>query len=194
MSDSQSSTSNKTSTNTELTTKNLNVSGNSGLTVVGGENGSLGLSYNPTNFSTDAGAIQAGTSLSEHALDVVASVNGSAVDAVQSLASKALTSTGNAYGAAITAVSNNTDNTVSVISKLATTFGTGLQNLFEDTQTQLGNTVSALNSTYTANNTSANQQVINATSAAEKSVIDAIKYIALAVVAGTLVYYITKRG
>lgn len=200
MSDSQSETKNATSTNTELTTKNLNVSGNTGLTAVGGEGGSLDLSYNPTTTSIDAhtetdfGAIKAGTALSQHALDVAASVNGSAIDAVQNLASKSLTATGNAYGAALNAVQDNTDNTVTVISTLAGKFGTALQGLFEDTQTQLGNTVSALNSTYTANNTSANQQVINATSAAEKSVIDAVKYLALAVVAGVAVYYITKKG
>lgn len=193
MSDSDSQTKNSTSTNTELTTKNLNLSGNSGVTVAGGESGS---SQNLTlnSSSTDDNAVAYGTALSAHALDTAAAVNADAIDAVSSLAGKALTSTGNAYGQALTAVQDNTDNTVTVISKLATGFGTALQGLFEDTQTQLGNTVSALNSTYTANNTSANQQVINATSAAEKSVIDAIKYIALAVVAGTLVYYITKRG
>lgn len=193
MSDSQSETKNTTATTTSLTTKNLNLSGNSGVTIAGGEEGSTqGITLN--SISTDFGSVQAGTALSEHALDTVAAVSGRSTDAVVNLASKSLTATGNAYGAALNAVTDNADSTVSVISQLATKFGTALADLTGSEQTQLGNVVSALNSTYTANNTSANQQVINATSAAEKSVIDAIKYIALAVVAGTLVYYITRKG
>jgi hypothetical protein len=201
MSTSKSSPSNTTSTSTELVTKNLNVSGNTGLTVVGGEGGSLGFSEsNTTNdnsirvqSTTDFGAVEAGTGLSQHALDVAASVNASSLSAIRSLAAETTEATGNAYGKALTAVQTNANDTVSVIAGLAGKFGTALQDLTASEQTQLGNVVSALNSTYTANNTSANQQVINATTQAGEQLTETIKYIAIAAAAAAALYFITRR-
>lgn len=212
MSSSKSSPTNTTATSTSLTTKNLNVSGNSGFTAVGGEGGSQNLSVrndttsnniaidNSVRTTTDFGAVQAGTGLAQSALDTVAAANRYSIDAVtdsnstiRSIAGQAIEASGSAYGGALTAVQHNTDNTVSVIQQLATQFGTALYDFTSQEQTQLGNTVSALNSTYTANNTSANQQVINATQAAGENLTATIKYIALAAAAAAALYFITRK-
>lgn len=179
MSGSRSDPTNTTSTTTELTTKNLNVSGNTGTTVVGGENGSLGLTYSPssytTNFSTDEGAVTAGTGLASHALDVNAAVTHNAINAVTTQAA----------------------GDISSITGLATQFGTTLADYQLAEQSQLGNVVSALNATYTANNTSANQQVINATVAAGQQASDEItkvaKYATIAVIGGIALYFMLRK-
>lgn len=199
MSKSTSSPTNTTQTQTDLTTKNLNVSGNTGTTLVGGEGGSLAYSQNLTDssthvsISTDLGAVQAGTALSQSALDTVAAVNNRSLDTVRDISGQAITATGNAYGDALHTVSEQANGDISIISNLATKFGTALSDFTSQEQTQLGNTVSALNSTYTANNTSANQQVINATEHAGAQLTDAVKYIALAAIAGTLLYVIMRK-
>jgi len=204
MSDSNSDSTNTTATTTSLTTKNLNVSGNSGLTAVGGENGTLALAYSPTtntttidahtDISTDFGAINAATGLAGHALDVVSAVNNRSNDSVANLASKQLTSTENIFGSSLTAITHESDNAVSVVSKLATQFGTALADYQSAEQSQLGNVVSALNSTYTANNTSANQQVINAVSQAGAQSSAVIKFVAGAAIAAALLFVILRKG
>jgi hypothetical protein len=193
--DSESNSSPTTSTSTALTTKNLNVSGNSGLTAVGGENGTLALNYSPTTtvISTDAGAVGAATGLASHALDVVAAVNNRSNDAIANLATKQLTSTENIFGTSLTAVTHESDNAVSVVSKLATQFGTALADYQSAEQAQLGNVVSALNSTYTANNTSANQQVINAVTQAGQTSASVIKYVAVAALAAALLFVVLRK-
>lgn len=184
MSKSNSSPTNTTSTSTQLTTKNLNVSGNSGFTAVGGEGGSQSLVVN--NTTTDLGAVQASTGLASHALDIVGAANRDSISTVANFASKSLESTSSAYGTALTAVENNASDTVSTISNLASQFGTALYDFTNQEQTQLGNVVSALNSTYTANNTSANQQVINATT-------DVVKYAVLAAIGIAALYFLTRK-
>lgn len=165
---------------------------------MGGEGGSQDLSVvnntTTTNTTTDFGAIKAATGLSSSALDIVSAANRDSLDFAGDIFGKSLTSTSHAYGDALNAVQDNADNTVSVISRLATTFGTSLFDYTEQEQKQLGNVVSALNSTYTANNTSANQQVINATTQASQQVFDTIKYIGLAAAAVLGIYLLTRRA
>lgn len=192
MSSSDSQTQNQTSTATSLTTKNLNVSGNSGLTAVGGENGSLSLSYAPTTIdastttTTDFGSVKAATGLASHALDIVAAVNSGSNDLVANLASKSITATGNAYGAALTAVQDNADHTVDVITGLASQFAGKLSDFEGQSQAQLGNVVSALSSTYQDNTTNANTQVINATTGV-------VKYVAAAAVIGIVIFLVLRK-
>jgi hypothetical protein len=184
MSKSESKPTNTTSTATSLTTKNLNVSGNSGFTAVGGEGGSqsLNVTNNTTNTTTDYGAIAAATGLSDHALDIVSATNRDSLD----FASQALNLTDATYKNALTTVSNNADNTVSVIQNLATMFGSSLFDFESEQQKQIGNTVSALNQTYQDNTTNANTQVLNAGT-------NIVKYAALAAVAVAALYLLTRR-
>lgn len=204
MSESTSSPQNTTSTSTQLTTKNLNVSGNTGTTLVGGEGGSLSYSAadNSThtslditnNSTTDFGAVQAGTGLSRAALDTVSAANERSLQTVSDISGQAITATGNAYGDALHTVAEQANGDVTVISNLATRFGMALSDYESAGQAQLGNVVSALNSTYTANNTSANQQVINAVSQAGQQNADVIKYVALAAIGGTLLFLLMRRS
>lgn len=211
MSSSESSPQNTTATSTSLTTTNQNVSGNQGITNLGGTTSyassnttnatDSGNTLSVTNNSTtDYGAIDAATGLGEHALDVAASVNNRALGSIDSaqqtvskIANTAIDATGSAYGAALTAVQHNTDNTVDIISGIATQFGTDLEKNFNDSQTQLANVVSALNSTYTANNTSANQQVINAVTSAGAQSSNVIKYVAVAAVIAVVAIFVLRK-
>jgi hypothetical protein len=190
MSKSQSSPTNDTSTSTNLTTKNLNVSGNSGFTAVGGEGGSQDLSVvnNTTtnNTVTDFGAIKAATGLSQSALDTVAAANRDSLDVINTVVGKSLTATSNAYGDALHTVADNADNTVSVVSNLATKFGTSLYDFTAQEQTQLGNVVSALSSTYQENTTNANSQVLDATQ-------NILKYAVLAAVGIAALFFLTRK-
>jgi hypothetical protein len=186
MSKSNSSPTNTTSTSTELTTKNLNVSGNSGFTAVGGEGGSQNLSVtnntSTVNTTTDLGAIKAATGLSQSALDTVAAANRDSLN----FASDALSTATDVSRNALTTVSQNADNTVSVVSNLAKQFGESLFDFTSQEQTQLGNVVSALSSTYQDNTTNANTQVLQAGT-------NIVKYAALAAVGIVAVYLLTRR-
>jgi hypothetical protein len=188
MSSSKSSPTNSTSTATSLTTKNLNVSGNSGFTAVGGEGGSQSLNVSNTTDShnisvtSDYGAIDAATGLSTHALDIVSAANRDSLDFASDIVGQSNDITRNA----LTTVSRNADNTVSVIQNLATQFGSSLFDFESEQQKQIGNTVSALNQTYQDNTTNANTQVLNAGT-------NIVKYAALAAVAVAALYLLTRR-
>ncbi len=214
-SDSNSSVQNITETNTDFVTKNSNVSGNSGVTVAGGEGGGAQIVTNNLQ-TTDFGAIGASfgfasdvnanvlnyarnvqgdvlsayngaTGLAGHALDLTDAVNNRSLSYASDIFSAANKSVSNYAGQALTAVKESADRSVTVAQTLATMFGTTVKDFAQQDQTQLGNVVSALASSYESRNTSANTQILGAQT-------DLVKYIGFAVVGIAALYFLTRRG
>lgn len=142
MSESESSPSNTTSTSTSLETNNLNASGNTGVTNVGGGTiTSIDRSRTTINNSTtDLGAVEAAVGLSKNALDVVLAAN----QGTNAFAGKALQTTQDAL--------------VGLNSK----FVDAVSHFEENSQTTLANTVSSLNQIAKEQSQSANQLVVQA--------------------------------
>jgi hypothetical protein len=189
---SSSQTQNTTTENNLVETTNRNVSGNTGLVAT--EGSTLTTVDNSVHLTTDQGAVAAGrdialgaTGLAENALDIVSAVNQRSLSNSEIVSDQALKSVSSAYGQALTAVSENADNTTTIVERLATNFGTRLADLTASEQTQLGNTVSALSSSYESRNTSANQQVLD-------SQTNLVKYVALAAAAAFLGFLLLRKG
>jgi hypothetical protein len=185
---SSSQTTNASTENNLVETTNRNVSGNEGYTATEGS------TLQVVNNTSDEGAIEAGreavagaTGLAQNALDAVSAANRASLDASGVVVDQALKSVGGAYGQALTAVSENADNTNTIVSTLATQFGTRLADLTASEQTQLGNTVSALANSYESRNTSANTEVLAAQS-------NLIKYVALAAAAAFVGYLLLRKA
>lgn len=182
---SHSSTSASTSTNTELTTKNLNVSGNTGATLVTSEGGKTQLTDNSrtTILNTDGGAIkavsdvagksiQATTGVTKNALDIISSVNGDSLSFVN------------------TALKSTQD----VLKVLNGSFVDAVTTFEDNSQKTLGNTVSALNQIAKEQNQSADQLIVQASEDSTALVAKVFQNVAIAVAAGLILYAITKKG
>lgn len=150
---------------------------------MGGEGGSQNLTVTNNTTTTDLGAIQAATGLSSAALDTVAAANRDSLN----FADKVLDANTDISKTALTTVTQNADNTVSVISNLASQFGSSLFDFESEQQKQIGNTVSALNQTYQDNTTNANTQVLQAGT-------NIVKYAAFAAFAIAALYFLTRKG
>lgn len=161
---------------------------------MGSEGSSQNLNVTNNTSTTDFGAISDATGLATHALDIANATTGNALDAVAYANKLSTEATSSIAGQALTTVASQADNTVNVIGNLAGQFGAKLSDYQLAEQQQLGNVVSALNSTYTANNTSANQQVINAVTAAGESSQKVIEYVVIAVIAAGVLLYLMKKG
>lgn len=179
MSKSQSNPTNTTSTSTALTTKNLNVSGNSGPSTIaeGGSTVTSSTTNNTSNYtvSTDEGAVASATALSGHALDAITAVNSASLSSESDLAKTAIASTNTAYG-----------NAANIINGLFNQFGSDLEANQTANETQLGNVVSALTSSFESNNVSASQQAIQGTTSI-------VKYVSVAAIGGLALYLLLRK-
>lgn len=187
---SESENRNSTSTNTELTTRNNNVSGNTGLTATAVEGGSLNLNYAPVTL--DGGAISAASSSAALAIDNAGKAN----ELIRSLAHESAMLFSNSENRALDIVQATTRENSENAAGFAALFAKSLGDAATAQQTQLGNVVSALNKSFVENNTSANQQVINATTEAGQQaanlISDVFKYIAIAAGVGIVAFLAVK--
>ena len=157
MSNSNSSPTNTTQSDTQVQTKNLNTSGNTGNTATS-ESGDVAI----YNVSTDAGAVQAATGLASHALDTVYATSDNANRDVLDIAKSS--------GAALFQLNDR--------------FATALTDLATNDQKQIGNTVSALNQIAVANNTPAGSQLLDVVQGSFKYVLIVGALIAVVYLAG----------
>ena len=202
MSSSKSSPTNTTQTATTVSTQNLNASGNTGPTSVGGgtvtsnsgnttnTNVDLNTDNHSVNYTitqtSDSGAVAAGQAIASaglattnHAIDLTSQVAGESTGLAQAALDTSL---------ALNQSSNN------FAEQLVSQFSTGLEALQSQQQTQLGNTVSALAEISRQQSESGNQQVIDAVTATQGSLQTIVKYVAIAVTVGAIAYLVLKKG
>lgn len=182
MSESTSSPQNTTSTSTQLTTNNLNASGNTGVTLVGGGDTTLtSLSHDESvttiyNNTLDAGAVAAGVGLSRSAVDAVSNANNQSL----SFATKQLSTTQD------------------VLSGLNSKFIDAVSSFELNSQTTLANTVSTLNQIAKEQNQSANQLVVQASNDAQavasETLTNVFKNVGYTVAAAGLIWLLSRKG
>lgn len=197
---------------TSLTTTNKNVSGNTGLTVTADEGADVDLSYAPITVQTDDNAVAAGAYVANAGIaastSAAALVSKTAHDAVAANSDIALASINSSSGLEDHAL-DIVDATRADSAKLAGSvltynadlisgFAERLSDITKAGQTQLGNTVSALNASFIDNSKTADQRVTDATLQAGAQSADVIttvaKYAAIAVAVGVIGYIVLKKG
>lgn len=202
---STSKTANQTSSvqNTDLTTINKNISGNSGLTAVADTDSTLNLNYAPISINTDSGAIAAGERVAN--AGIAASTSAAALTSrlAHDVVADAGVTTNLAFGLAghavdtISATSRDAqDRTFDFAGSVLTQFGNKLSDYEQASQTQLGNVVSALSDSFVDNSKTADQRVTDATLQAGAQAADTLrevfKYIAIAAVAAGALFLLAR--
>ncbi len=198
MSDSNSSPTNTTQTSTNVRTDNLNASGNTGPTNVG--SGNLTANTNSTtnvqetNISTDQGAVAAGKAIGLASIKSNTDLTSQALNESTGLAKAAFDTTTTLTDSSYQFADRTIAGYEGAVSELADKFTTSLSSFAGQQQTQLGNTVEALNTIATQQSASGDQQVINAVQATQQSLTTIVKYVAIAAVAVGVLYLALKKG
>lgn len=217
MSQSESSPRNTTATTTSLTTENTNVSGNTGLTLVGGGDVNLtnqtrtenNISTNLTSdnsqrdsnnvsnvnsgntsnsyVTTDGGAIKAISDIGQLSISGAVGLSQSALNTVRASAQDA-----NAFA------DNALRTTTQALLGLNSNFVNAVSTFEENSQTQLANTVTALNQIAREQNQSANQLVVQASADANAVAADTLttvfKNLGYALAVTGIIYFLSKNG
>lgn len=186
----------KTSESTVVDTRNLNQSGNTGITLLASEDSSTSLTQNTSTLIRDSG--NTNTRDSNNSTQITLNDNSEANRSVSDLANLiSSASTGVANHALDIAKSTNSDSldfardslgtTQSVLERLNSNFIAAVSSFENSSQTTLANTVSSLNQISAEQNKSGNQLVVDATLSAQNTategLVNVFKWLALAVVA-----------
>lgn len=203
-SSSKTSDSTATTTNTSLTTINKNLSGNSGLVANADEGATLNLSYAPISISTDAGALEAGARVANAGISAAVTAVGTNAQLASDAIQRSLDANAHTEERAFSIVSATTQRAddlardlstgaVDFAQSVLTQFGTRLADYQQAEQTQLGNTVSALNDSYRDANKSSDQRIAEIAGESQDLVREVFKYglIAAGVAVGA---FLLSRG
>lgn len=204
MSESKSNPQNTTANTSTVSTTNANVSGNSGVTLAPqGDNNSTALTINTT--SVDPSVVASALSASTTAFGNSAQIASDAISSNQSIDQASIDQSTGIAKASLAIASQTLEsaneqnvNSLDTINTLASGFATQLEGVVTSeqaalqqdqasSQTQLGNIVSALSTSFVAGSTSVNQSVIT-----EQT--DIFKYLAIAAGLIGAVYFYKKAA